>query len=418
MSDKPAANNDDEKLQQLEQELSKQSAKKSAAANKTPEPAASPQAKDKVRSQKASEEAAIPASQPRSSKTVRTRGLWFFCIVNFLLFLLLCAAGYWLWLQLQNNQGLREEYQQLGSRLEQEQQQLGHTVSRQQDENQSLNRRQLASQESLASLQQELAELESTDASLRRQIGEMAGRRPADWLLAEADYLVRMAGRKLWLEQDVRTAILMLNAADARLQDLHDSSLFSIRELIASDVQQLQQISQLSLDDIALTLSGLVNNVDSLPLALPALPEINNSQSEISNDVSDWQANLAKGWQDFIDNLVRYESSTRSVRPMLSQQQQWLAREQLRLALLQARAAVLAESTPLFKQSLQDALELLNAHFDQQDDGVKRVTDSLQQLMLRSIQRELPAQLDAARPLQNALQDRLDGVFSQGQDDL
>lgn len=31
-----------------------------------------------------------------------------------------------------------------------------------------------------------------------------------DWLLAEADYLVRMAGRKLWLERDATAAQMLL----------------------------------------------------------------------------------------------------------------------------------------------------------------------------------------------------------------
>jgi len=81
---------------------------------------------------------------------------------------------------------------------------------------------------------------------LERQISELSGRRPSDWLLAEANYLVNMAGRKLFLENDIGTSMTLLAEADARLEDLGDPSLLPIRALIASDIQTLQQVNPVS----------------------------------------------------------------------------------------------------------------------------------------------------------------------------
>ncbi len=53
----------------------------------------------------------------------------------------------------------------------------------------------------------------------------MKGRRPNDWLLAEADYLVKMAGRKLWLEHDTASATILLESADHRIAELNDPSM-------------------------------------------------------------------------------------------------------------------------------------------------------------------------------------------------
>ena len=45
-------------------------------------------------------------------------------------------------------------------------------------------------------------------ASLQLAIADVQGRRPNDWLLAEADYLVKLAGRKLFLEHDAHNQII------------------------------------------------------------------------------------------------------------------------------------------------------------------------------------------------------------------
>lgn len=44
------------------------------------------------------------------------------------------------------------------------------------------------------------------------------------WLLAQADFLVKLAGRKLWSDQDVTTAAALLKSADASLADMNDPS--------------------------------------------------------------------------------------------------------------------------------------------------------------------------------------------------
>lgn len=44
------------------------------------------------------------------------------------------------------------------------------------------------------------------------------------WLLSQADFLVKLAGRKLWSDQDVTTAAALLKSADASLADMNDQA--------------------------------------------------------------------------------------------------------------------------------------------------------------------------------------------------
>lgn len=63
------------------------------------------------------------------------------------------------------------------------------------------------------------------------------------WLLAQADFLVKLAGRKLWSDQDVTTAAALLKSADASLADMNDPSLIGARRTITDDIATLSAVS-------------------------------------------------------------------------------------------------------------------------------------------------------------------------------
>lgn len=93
-------------------------------------------------------------------------------------------------------------------------------------------------------------------ASLQLAIADIKGRRPNDWLLAEADYLVKMAGRKLWLEHDVVSATRLMENADQRISALNDPSLTPLRRAMADDIATLKAIPLIDRDGLVLKLNS------------------------------------------------------------------------------------------------------------------------------------------------------------------
>ena len=59
-----------------------------------------------------------------------------------------------------------------------------------------------------------------------------------------ADFLVKLAGRKLWSDQDVTTAAALLKSADASLADMNDPSLIGARRAITDDIATLSAVSR------------------------------------------------------------------------------------------------------------------------------------------------------------------------------
>jgi len=230
--------------------------------------------------------------------------------------------------------------------------------------------------------------------------------------------LVRIAGRKLWLENDVSTAMLMLQAADSRLEDIGDPSLFPVRKLIAEDIQALHQINPISINSIALALSGMLPQVNNLPLNALKIPEIedNKAANELSQNISDWRTNISKTWNSLVDDFIQIETSDKPVLPYLSTKQRWLITEQLKLALSQAKSAALDEQETLYLSALQQAIALLVEHFQLDDNNVKQFADALQQLQNTDIAKDYPRQLQSANALKDIIDQRVKSVFKNNTD--
>jgi uroporphyrin-III C-methyltransferase len=419
-SDKPKPS-DEERLAELENQLTQQAAAKTTE----PPPKASAKAAttDPVGSStdKTSKDSAAPFTQREAyqsatnKKTAKTGLLWFVSIINFLLVLTLAAGAYWLWLQWQ---GQRQQNTQLFNEQQQQFSQQQAKLAQASASNQLVENELLAqSQNAVNQVEQLATKLTSVEQQLalnQNNLAEIAGRRPADWLLAEADYLVSIAGRKLYLEHDEKTAIMMLQAAASRLEDLADPSLLPLREKLANDMQTLQQINPVSYTELALTLGGLIKQVDDLPLSYFKRPESAEPPSEVSASVEDWQTNLANNFKSFFDNFFSYKKITTEIKPFMSEQQQWLAKEQLKFALHAAQIAILQENVDLFQQSLLNAVALLTDNYDSQSSSVRKFHDSLYALYNTQTERKYPTQLSVTEALHELISQRLDRRFSNG----
>jgi uroporphyrin-3 C-methyltransferase len=373
------------------------------------------------KSSKSSASAPPPGKADSVSKG-KTGILWFFTMINLLVLIAIIGAGYWAWLgwQAQNQQqtdalaAQQMSVQQQQSSMLQQQKNIAQSIASNQLVKNDLEQQNQALQTSMQSLVEQL-QLTSAQVQInQRNLADVSGRRPADWLLAEADYLVRMAGRKIWLEHDVKTAIMMLQSADSRIQDLDDPSLLPLRAKLAEDLQALQQVNQVSTSSIALALGAMLKQVNNLPLAFFKKPEDDAVDETVTGTIDDWRSNLARNWREATKNFFSFKKVTAEIKPFMSEQQQWLSKEQLKFALLQAQIAVLRENTTLYQQSLQTAFGLLIESFDTEKDSVVQFTNSLSNLQRTDFESNYPKQFNVAPLLQDIIEQRLNNRFVNG----
>jgi uroporphyrin-3 C-methyltransferase len=424
---------DEAKLAELEKQLAREKAispstnkkQASASVNKSmqneptkPADTSAKEANYKSSKNKASSISGRPTTESRG----KTGVLWFFTMINLLLLAAIIGASYWAWLQWQTQSQQQTDaltvqktsMKQQQSSINQQQNNIAESVASNQLAKDDLEQQNQALQSSIKSLIEQLQLTSAQVQTNQRNLADVSGRRPSDWLLAEADYLVRIAGRKLWLEHDVKTATMMLQSADSRIQDLDDPSLLPLRAKLAEDLQALQQVNQVSTSSIALALGAMLRQVNNLPLAFFKRPEDIAVDEIVTKSIDDWRSNLARNWREATKNFFSFKKVTAEINPFMSEQQQWLSKEQLKFALLQAQSAVLQENSTLYQQSLQTAFGLLIESFDTENDMVVQFTDSLSNLQRTDFERTYPKQFNVAPLLQDVIERRLNNRFVNG----
>lgn len=244
--------------------------------------------------------------------------------------------------------------------------------------------------------------------SLQLAVADIKGRRPNDWLLAEADYLVKLAGRKLFLEHDVETATQLMESADQRIAALNDPSLTVLRKAMANDIATLKNIPLIDRDGLVLRLISLQQQIDNLPLANAILPADQPQTSQaVSENIDDWQTNLKNSLKAFADNFITFRSRDGNVIPLLSPTQHFYLRENLQAKLETAIKGVYTEQQPLYRTALDTAAQWSTSFFNPDDKAVQSFNAALAQLAEQQVQVEYPVKLQAQQQLADVINERL-----------
>ncbi|MBB1363835.1 uroporphyrinogen-III C-methyltransferase [Shewanella sp. SR44-4] len=298
------------------------------------------------------------------------------------------AACYWLYLQLdQQSNG---------------QTQLGQNISEQVTQNKSLKyelqQTAMATNKRIGTLEQQqlndtkayakLAQLQQSNKQLQERVAVIAQRSPNHWMASEAEYLVRMAGRKLWLENDPQTAIGLLQSADERISAMKDPALTVLRKALADDITKVKALKTTDITNTIFDLDTLIDGLTQLPLnRVDENFADNKSTQQVTDSIDDWQQNLARTWHDLTDGFITIRKRTTDLEPLLSPEQQWYLVENIRNKLLQAQLALYRFDQLNYQQSISLADKWLQQYFDLSDPKTKTMIASLDKLAKVNIEK-------------------------------
>ncbi|MCF1438397.1 MAG: uroporphyrinogen-III C-methyltransferase [Shewanella sp.] len=225
---------------------------------------------------------------------------------------------------------------------------------------------------------------------LKKRFANLANKTPSHWQAAEADYLVTMAGRKLWLEQDPVTAAGLLEAADQRIAAMQDLALLPLRKALAKDIAAVKAIRQVDIAGTVFTLDEIINKLDKLPLnrAEVTANQAGTDSSQLSDSLSDWKSNLAKTWQALLDDFIVIRPRTTDIAPLLSPNQQWYLAENIRGKLLQAQLALYRGNQINYRTALSMARTWIYQYYDPASPEVEstlKALDAMKTLKLSNI---------------------------------
>ncbi|WP_429065602.1 uroporphyrinogen-III C-methyltransferase [Aeromonas veronii] len=267
--------------------------------------------------------------------------------------------------------------------------------------------------EQLATLDQTQQRLQGEMQGLQNRVLDLNDKRPNDWMLAESEYLVRMAGRKLWLEHDLVSAITLLGNADERIAALNDPSLMPIRKALAEDIAKLKGMPRIDREGLTLKLAALSDQIELLPLSTVSMPEAKAEPDQaVSTNPDEWESNLKKNWVKFTENFVTIRRRDGAVEALLSPQQEIFLRENLKTKLLQAQLSVYREQQALYEDSLDKAQRWLTQYFDTDNSATRYMQGEIDKLKGEQIQIDYPAQFKTQAMLEQVLTERLQRILA------
>ena len=287
--------------------------------------------------------------------------------------------------------------------------QIEKSLSHQLDEQRATNQQSLAlakqaEERSLQAnartviLEQKLAESENQQEALQTLYDELAGNQEKS-TISEVEQLLTLANQQLQLANNIKSALTALQTADARLQNVESSQARQLRTSIAQDMQRLQNSPNVDVTGMSIKLNQLATSIDLLPLiseqlnqkAPPNNSSANNaSQTILRNNMTQSSYNFfIEFWQD-IKNLIKIKRIDQTEVSLLSPNQVFYVRENIKLRLLTARIALLLRDQATYRADLKIVEESLRNHFLTRDQRTQTALANLQSLTSSNIVIETP----------------------------
>jgi uroporphyrin-3 C-methyltransferase len=256
----------------------------------------------------------------------------------------------------------------------------------------------------LGVLESRLSESQSQQIALEALYHELSRNRD-EWAFAEIEQTLLIASQQLQLAGNVKSALIALQNADARLQRTDRPQLTALRKAINRDIDRLKALPFVDSVGISVKLDNVVASVDALPLAIEVrLPASASGEPAREPPSRPWQRFLGEAWTE-LKQLVRIQNMERPEMPLLTPEHQFFLRENLKLRLLGARLALLSRDQTSFRADLAAAREWMTRYYDTKDKAVMNALATLRNLHESDITVETPdiaGTLDALRALRVA----------------
>ena len=238
------------------------------------------------------------------------------------------------------------------------------------------------------------------------KIRSFSGRHQSDWLLAEADYLVRIAGMRLSFERDHITALALLLSADERIVLMDDPGMQPVREALFRDMAVLRLLKKEDLSGTAIRVSALIPQLKALPVQSFHLPkeETEDTEQPLMLSEKDWLENLQATLKELSVKWFDIRNHGRPVSPLMSSESETLLLTNMTLLLQTAQFAILKQHSDLYHHSLKQLKQWITEYFDLTDPivlGFNKEIDALDGLIVGGA---IPKTLDSSLVLHRVIE--------------
>ncbi len=281
-------------------------------------------------------------------------------------------------------------------------------------------------QAKVGALEAQVGETRDKQATLEQVYQDLMRNRD-DWEIAEIQQLLTNAGQQLQLTGNVQVALSALQSADVRLARSDKPEYNQLRRAIARDIGRLKAMPDTDLTGAAIKLDEAINQIDALPLlssermlersegtprgtaaasqpgaaSAPAAANGDGTGDGTGNRVTQWFAGVWATVRDELMRVIRVRRVDDTEALLLTGDQGWFLRENVKLRLLNARLALLSRNEQVFRNDLAAAHGMIERYFDTKSRRVQAVQTLLKQAQAGAVAVQLPTMSDSLGALRS-----------------
>ncbi len=246
--------------------------------------------------------------------------------------------------------------------------------------------------------------LEERETELRAAVADVhrrVGRSGTQWMIAEAEYLLRIANHRLILARDIETARIALELADQRLRDTKDPGWAGVREQIARDIAKLSAFEAPDSAGLSARLAALIEQIPQLKIARATIGPERTLPEKVAREPGErsWNTLMDDLWAGFKDS-VRIRERDKPVSAMLAPEHQFFLYENLKLHLEAARLGLVRGDQALFRDNLTVAADWIGKYFEPGEGVSAALREAIGEMLKVEIHPELPDISQSLRALQ------------------
>jgi uroporphyrin-3 C-methyltransferase len=256
----------------------------------------------------------------------------------------------------------------------------------------------------VALLEARLAEVALQRTQLEDLIQSLSRSRDEN-LVVDIEAGLRVAQQQSSITGSAEPLVAALKQADERLTRYSQPRLDGVRRAVARDLDRVKAVGVADISTLTIRLDEAVRLVDDLPMLAQAtprkepvgsVPKVAASAPPASGPAS-WWASVTGSWDQAVDvawnevrSLVRVTTIPHPEAALLSPDQAFFLRENLKLRLLNARLALLSRQFDTTQTDLQAAQAMLDRYFDRSSRRTTVAADLVKQVLASARQVALP----------------------------
>jgi uroporphyrin-3 C-methyltransferase len=213
-----------------------------------------------------------------------------------------------------------------------------------------------------------------------------------DNLVVDIESSIRLAQQQAQLTGSIEPLLAALKNAEQRVTRAAQPRLATLQRALARDIDRVKSAAVSDTPGLLAKLDDLVRFADELALAnaVATVTDMGKVKVETANGTASWWQNSLQVVLNEMRGLVRVGRVTQPEAALLSPEQSFFLRENLKLKLLNARLGLLARQLESSRADLAAASVSIGKYFDPQSRKTKSAVTLLQQVQTQMNTLQLP----------------------------